>query len=586
MVKTRGVKRATTYCEYDLDAAERLEDEDLWFAEEEENAAAKKPKPKQEVYESTLDATFDVLPPEILPRIVSYLDCRGMLHLASCSKSLRSAVTPEAVIRAAVFGDKQSQKVVTSVMDLVQRQAIHTPSTFRLLRLLNGTRCERGTECWAGNRVTNRSSVLTTTTARPFGLCICNTCKRFVSSTNIMHWRQFQTFERDRVAIEQYRRVLSVPQVERATGAPVGSILLGQDLTQIQRSYQGTDERHLAMDEIFQRFDETLPASEHARREMLVDTFIAAKTEYEARTSAKAQLKWEQYKARAADRAARKRESGELVLATMETLLSEYPHKEIVLAGEWSEATGIRHFTFAPSCDILGPLLNAPSSVKPKSIPLVVDEVREAYTLLLRSGFGTGTTIAPAFLSGLEHSEEPLDIAVYKYRHNLEAVLSPRDFLRGKANRNFIQKLRENGPAPAIYGTLNWHTKEQVFLHSVAEEGEMASNFKLLAEVIWSRDYNPVGLSNRAKFQECTTAYQTLAANMKAYLQLPLVRRFLAKPTTTRPLGFTRLCALERIFMLKHDSRFLLRRRNFTELLALHKRIYRDPHGYFHGWDD
>ena len=47
---------------------------------------------------------FEILPTELLPTIMLFLDsARDVYNLSLCSKSLRRAVTPEIVVRSAVF---------------------------------------------------------------------------------------------------------------------------------------------------------------------------------------------------------------------------------------------------------------------------------------------------------------------------------------------------------------------------------------------------------------------------------------------------------------------------------------------------
>lgn len=316
MVKTRGVKRSTTYSEYDLEMAELLEDEDLFLEEQEEAKAAtvvvKKSKRSEfVVYKSKLDATFDTLY-FVLPLILSFLDSRSLLQAAATNKFLSETVlTPQTILRAVIFGDKQSRDTMESIMALIQRQAIHTPSNSRLLRLMNATRCEGGADCWAFHPATGRAGVLASSSfsmMRSFGLCLCSTCKRFVSNTNVINYNIVLELERSQLATEKCWRVIRAPYTEQATDVSVGPVLLGRNLQQVASNYKESTARVNALEEIY--LQRTPSAEEITRREMLLDIYKATKAEFEAPKLAAAKLTAEEANFKMAERAKRKREMG------------------------------------------------------------------------------------------------------------------------------------------------------------------------------------------------------------------------------------------------------------------------------------
>ena len=589
MAKTRGVKRSTTYSEYDFEMAELLEDEDLFLEQEEAKAAAavKKPKTSELVfYKSKLEATFDSLY-FALPVIVSFLDSRSLLQAAATNKFLSETVlTPQTVLRAAIFGDKQSRDTMESVMALIQRHAIHTPSTSRLLRLTNATRCEGGADCWAFHHATGNASALTNSSlsmVRSLGLCLCSTCKRFVCSTNTVNWRIFVELERRQLAAEKRWRVIRAPYKEKATGVPVGPVISGRDLQQVASNYKESQEREGALEAI--HLQRTPSAEELARREILLDIYKATKTEFEAPKLAAEMLKAEEAKVKMVERAKRKRDMGEPILSQMESLLSEYPHKDIALAGAWDENSGVRHFTFLLSREILGRLFYAPSNASQKSIEKAVNDVQEMYSLLLHHGFGTGPD-PPHFFSDLEESEDISQVAIHKWRNNMTAYSSPRDFLRHHAGRHFVEAIKKNGPLASVFEKIPGYNQLWLFCCSVAEEGEMSIDFEVIAQKVWAG----TGLHNHTKYsfpsfcfkiERNTKEYSALASAMKSYLRKPAVQAFLEEHQPLRPLGVTpRLVLKKKLFGLAHGSRKLLEDRNFNELFKLHKRINRDPYAF------
>ena len=57
---------------------------------------------------SPTKAPFSMIPDEILPKILNYLDnARDVYNLSKMNKSLRNAISPELVIRTAVFSGNQ-----------------------------------------------------------------------------------------------------------------------------------------------------------------------------------------------------------------------------------------------------------------------------------------------------------------------------------------------------------------------------------------------------------------------------------------------------------------------------------------------
>ena len=104
-----------------------------------------KKKRKLRKHTSNFKIPFDDLCGGIIQVIYSMLnDPRDLYRISQCSKRLRSLVAYEHVVRAAVFGNKMSSFTMSTMAHLTQHQVIFVPSVQRLLRLVNGTCCERG----------------------------------------------------------------------------------------------------------------------------------------------------------------------------------------------------------------------------------------------------------------------------------------------------------------------------------------------------------------------------------------------------------------------------------------------------------
>jgi len=109
---------------------------------EDADPVAKKPRKKK----SDFKLPFDDLCGGVIQVIYSMLkDPRELFNLSQCSKRLRSLVAYEHVIRAAIFHPGQhSTNIIAKIVNLVNHQYIFVPTVQRLLRLVNGTCCERG----------------------------------------------------------------------------------------------------------------------------------------------------------------------------------------------------------------------------------------------------------------------------------------------------------------------------------------------------------------------------------------------------------------------------------------------------------
>lgn len=116
---------------------------------------------------------FDSLGSILVERIVSFLSPAELLGLSVCSQRFRQHINHEHVVTCAMLNGGQTERTVTMVLDMAvpsksgdqSTATIHFPTPIRLLRLINGTKCE-SPEC--------SSSV---TTAIPhFGLFLCWNC--------------------------------------------------------------------------------------------------------------------------------------------------------------------------------------------------------------------------------------------------------------------------------------------------------------------------------------------------------------------------------------------------------------------------
>ena len=87
------------------------------------------------------------LPTDVFSLIMEFLDATSIMFLASTSKEIQETVTYELVIRNTVMHGmhrdcRSAFSGVLRLLDDLEQQTIYIPSPMRMLRLLNGKRCE------------------------------------------------------------------------------------------------------------------------------------------------------------------------------------------------------------------------------------------------------------------------------------------------------------------------------------------------------------------------------------------------------------------------------------------------------------
>ena len=175
---------------------------------------------------------------------------QDLYNLAFSSKFFMSLVTPEVVIRSAVFNnlrkrDKGNRKIMANIMGYINNRSIHVPSAHRMLRLLNAKSCERGDRCWGKNLNTGKAMSLNRHSFnRPFGLAICEKCVKF--GTTKVPYSHFSRFQQG-VAFHQWNLLMD-PQRDLKTGDVHGPLLEVLELQQIENSYTKNDDKKCALE--------------------------------------------------------------------------------------------------------------------------------------------------------------------------------------------------------------------------------------------------------------------------------------------------------------------------------------------------
>jgi len=79
---------------------------------------------------------------DALVHAMEYLGPRDLLRISSSCKVLRENITTSLVVKSAMIHGGHAKSTVSELYKLVQLMSIYVPSSLRLLRLVNGKRCE------------------------------------------------------------------------------------------------------------------------------------------------------------------------------------------------------------------------------------------------------------------------------------------------------------------------------------------------------------------------------------------------------------------------------------------------------------
>jgi hypothetical protein len=174
---------------------------------------------------------------------------RDIYNLAIQSKLFLDLVTSEMIIRAAVFEKGLPSDVISRTIKALRDKSIYVPSTLRLLRLVNGKRCERLDQCWGYNMITSTSSKVCSVWMP--GVFTCHDCAVGLSAA----------FNRDGAWASENDQVLKgcfgwtnkaliEPFYDKGTGERVGPVIPLLVVKQVSRSYNDLPERLSALSSI------------------------------------------------------------------------------------------------------------------------------------------------------------------------------------------------------------------------------------------------------------------------------------------------------------------------------------------------
>jgi len=187
---------------------------------------------------------------DVIRIIYEFFDnVRDIFNLAMQSKLFLNLVTSDMVIRAAVFEKGLPGEMISRTIKSLKDKSIYVPSTLRLLRLVNGKRCERLDQCWGYNMTTSTSSKVCSVWMP--GVFTCHDCAVGLSAA----------FNRDgawacdnnyvlKGCFGWTNKALVEPFYEKGTGLRVGPIVPLIVIKQVSRSYNSNTERLSALSSV------------------------------------------------------------------------------------------------------------------------------------------------------------------------------------------------------------------------------------------------------------------------------------------------------------------------------------------------
>lgn len=280
----------------------------------------------------------------ITTAVCSFLDVKELLQLSSCSKFVRGHVTHshEIVIVSATMHGGYAKKTMEALVRLVRAKQIWVPSPMRMLRLVNGERCER-----CNKNVVN--------TVEPhFGVFFCRRgCMQSYSKAERRHYyRQFT--ENPRIANHSgYSARFAEHKYCDQTGEVCGALV-----TRLDMDMPGTP----SIEAILKRCDQDDPNAKHA--EEIVRIFVDAQKGAEKRKREKEENK----RITTIYALEKKRERIRSIVEKLAIALDDVPWKEALLAYEPnrsarnSSSTDVIRFRSSITNKLLSDVVKTPSN--------------------------------------------------------------------------------------------------------------------------------------------------------------------------------------------------------------------------------
>ena len=555
---------------------------------------------------------LDTLPPEVLEQVMLFLsNPRTVLTLSMTSKSLRDAITPEIVIRSAIFHGGFSKERITNTIKAVEKYSIHMPSTFRLLRLATARSCERTgvQKCLQYDMTTSRSrSLVNHSETSKHGMHICFDCEKALvrysdAGDPKVEKDGTRTYDLRGLAAAGYGSCMmlySCLQCEAGTGDPFGSVVDFATYSREKHRFRqevAPGNRHREQESSSFRGPDVSVEYEQ-RRSQLLKIFQEADDHYENFVKSKQDLRELRRQRRleeADQRVARKLAKQQKILSMIEEALQDCPLKEAILKHDVKD--GLVHFG-SPTLIYVQSLMEkpAPSTLSKKKVSELASSLSTLYSQFEQHNFIRGGHF------GMPTSESSLERAIYSFcdeKEVAEELFSSKRVLSCGSSPDFeiMEKhLAEGSPFRAILSLmpasmikdalLCFVKKQSGFLHN-CDSWTRAS----IMEMVWHKQVIEAAWGEEAldrMLQEDTVAASAVLSKIwKCFLKIRRnIREYYERPEVisweqdddenddgrrTRP---TKAEVLRTFGRSSHWYTYLVEG-NFTALLEKHKQIWR-----------
>jgi hypothetical protein len=306
---------------------------------------------------------------DVATEIFAFLDVKTLYNITMSSKEAMGLLRHEHVVRSALFQGGRTKTSVERLVPLIERRSIWIPSPIRMIRLVNGKRCER---C-------NKARV--NFVSESYGTFFCfHGCTVKISTRGVSMNKKWSPYivDQPRLAKAGYESkayIWKSPYTDLA-GEKCGPLISMLELEGVMAG-KGT------MDDILKEKDAVDPHASAVSE--IVKTFNDAKAAAEQRATEKFEKK---HQASLDANVKRKKKLVEMI-ATLSSELGDVPWKEVVLAHTW-----VKHgnkdlplFKGQWVRDFLHDFLKAPSKASKKKLGEVAASIKSTVQILEEQGF-------------------------------------------------------------------------------------------------------------------------------------------------------------------------------------------------------
>jgi len=567
---------------------------------------AKKAKDEDEYADafSGYEIALTDLPALCIERIMAMLDSPSDLYnVAFSSKLLMNIVTPETVIRSAVFSNMKRKdggyrKTMAEIMQHVSNRSIHLPSPHRLLRLLNAKSCERGAKCFGKNLNTGKSMTLSGNFHRTCGMALCEHCIKF--NTTKVDYNHFANNESGKnVALSGWRLLTNPYQDDN--GAWHGPLVGVLELQQIQNSYSEREEKEKALTGFVEKAltenSNLCPSHYEEKATAYSEIYNAAEKEADDYVAQKLKEQMQKSDECRQERIAKRLTKLRAVHAQMIGIMGDFP---LAMECTWNEESERQILKF--ECfyvqQSMSTLISAPSYANKNAVSTIAEMIKQKFTILQEKDFFTYASI--------KNSSNRFRKAMYEYCVN---NLTPEKLLKSsRADAEFFRQVEENKPTRALVRALNGieTALEDIFSVSVARANEneaedpiaqaRVARYRKLATVVWKKkrvDFRSGPypyIMDMQNLKDCYTAcieeFRIMKKNAKDYIASTESRAFLRREAEGGGI-LSRQEALNFVFAPKIYREWIggtsripyddVRNRRFSSLRTAHEQYFRHP---------